>query len=135
METKIKSFTDLKVWQEAHILVIEVYKTVKGFPREEIFGLTSQMKRASVSITSNIAEGFSRRSAKEKIQFYSIAHGSLTELQNQLLIARDVGYINEDRFKKFSQQTIIAHKLLNAFIRTTRDLDSKFKTLNYKNHS
>lgn len=117
---KIQSFTDLEVWQEAHRLVLLIYKLTKTFPKEEIFGLISQMRRAAVSITSNIAEGFSRFSYKEKIQFYSMSHGSLTELQNQMLIAKDVGYLNEENFRQLSEQSIIVHKLLNAFIRSTR---------------
>ena len=126
---KIQSFTDLDVWSEGHKLVIMIYKTTKEFPKEEIFGLVSQMRRAAVSITSNIAEGFSRRSPKEKIQFYSMAHGSLTELQNQILIAKDVGCLDNDKFKQLSEQAISVHKLLNAFIKRTKTfqiLDSKF---------
>lgn len=117
---KIQSFTDLEVWQEAHKLILYVYKITKNFPKEEMFGLVSQMRRASVSITSNIAEGFSRFSFKEKAQFYSMAHGSLTELQNQLLIAKDVEHLNENEFTKLSQCAITVHKLLNAFIKKTR---------------
>lgn len=117
---KIQSFTDLQVWQEAHRLVLLIYEITKAFPKEETFGLVSQMKRAAVSITSNIAEGFSRQSSKEKLQFYSIAHGSLTELQNQILVAKDVKYISEESFHKLSSQLLTVHKLLNAFIRSTR---------------
>jgi len=112
MEGKIKSFTDLIAWQESHKLALMIYKTTEDFPREEIFGLTNQMRRAAVSITSNIAEGFSRKTAKEKIQFYSIAIGSLTELQNQLVIARDIKYLSKDNFEKIAKQTILAHKLI-----------------------
>lgn len=93
---KIRSFTDLHAWQKAHELVLEVYKITKYFPREEQFGLTNQIRRASISVSSNLAEGFSRRSYKEKIQFYSMALGSTTEVQNQLLIAKDVDYITPD---------------------------------------
>ena len=82
---KIKSFTDLNAWKEGHVLVLDIYGITKKFPKEEIFGIVSQMRRCSVSITSNIAEGFSRQSYKEKVQFYSISRGSITELQNQLL--------------------------------------------------
>jgi len=114
---RIQSFTDLIVWQEGHALVLMVYKETKKFPKEEQFGLMSQMQRAAVSITSNIAEGFSRQSHKEKIQFYAIAHGSLTELQNQLLIARDVGYVTNQTFKTLADKSVTVHKLLNAFIR------------------
>jgi four helix bundle protein len=84
---KIYSFTDLKAWKQGHELVLFVYEITKHFPQNEVFGLTSQMRRAVVSITSNIAEGFSRISNKEKAQFYSIALGSLTEIQNQSYIA------------------------------------------------
>jgi four helix bundle protein len=73
---KIRSFRDLDVWKEGHKLVLEIYKITKNFPKEEMFGLSNQLKRAAVSITSNIAEGFSRKSLKEKIQFYSMAKAS-----------------------------------------------------------
>ena len=82
---KIKSFTDLNAWKEGHKLVLMIYGITKQFPKEEIFGLTSQIRRCVVSITLNIAEGFSRQSYKEKVRFYSISLGSITELQNQLL--------------------------------------------------
>ena len=75
---KIYSFRDLIVWQESHKLVLYIYRETKTFPREELYGLISQIRHCSISISSNIAEGFSRHSAKEKIQFYSMAHGSLT---------------------------------------------------------
>ena len=83
-EKKIVSFTDLNTWREGHTLVLEIYRKTKKFPKEELFGLTSQMRRSAVSVTSNIAEGFSRRSYKEKTQFYFMAQGSLTELQNKI---------------------------------------------------
>ncbi len=117
---KIKSFTNLRVWQEGHKLVLIIYKVTKKFPKAELFSLTSQMCRAVVSITSNIAEGFSRQSFKEKLRFYYIALGSLTEIQNQLLIARDLGYLNQVEFNKVAEQTINVHKLLNSFITKTK---------------
>jgi len=110
--TKIKSFTDLYAWQEGHRLVLMLYEVTKEFPKEEMFGLVSQMRRSAVSITSNIAEGFSRNTAKDKYQFYVMAHGSLTELQSQLLIARDVGYMKKEYFAKISNQTIRVSKLI-----------------------
>ena len=79
---KIRSFTDLVAWQEGHKLVLKIYDITKDFPKDELFALNIQMKRCAVSITSNIAEGFSRKSPKEKIQFYAISLGSTTELQN-----------------------------------------------------
>jgi four helix bundle protein len=117
---KIKSFTDLLVWQESHKLVIMVYKVTKEFPKEELFSLTNQIRRAVVSITSNIAEGFSRQGYKEKSQFYYMALGSLTEVQNQLLIARDLNYLIHTNFDKLVKQIISVHKLLNAFISKTK---------------
>jgi four helix bundle protein len=89
----------------------------KSFPKEEMFGLSNQLRRSAVSITSNIAEGFSRKSLKEKIQFYSMAKASNTELQNQLLIARDVGYLNEEKFKQLEEQSIRVNKLISGLIR------------------
>jgi four helix bundle protein len=115
METaKIKSFTDLRAWQEGHQLVLLVYSITELFPQKEMFVLVSQIRRCAISITSNIAEGFSRRTNKDKIYFYSIAQGSLTELQNQLLVARDVGYLEEKKFKEAANQTIVVGKLISG---------------------
>lgn len=91
----IRDFTDLFVWQKAHVLVVEIYKLVAEFPSFEKYGLADQLRRASVSITSNIAEGFGRHSMKEKIQFFHMAMGSLTEVRNQIYIVRDVGYMKD----------------------------------------
>ena len=119
---KIYAFTDLIVWKEAHKLVLMIYIVTKKFPREEIFGLTSQMRRSAVSITSNIAEGFARRSNKEKLQFYAIARGSLVELESQLLVARDVAFIPVKELEGVYDQLRNSHQLLNAFINKTNDL-------------
>jgi len=121
-DDKIKTFTDLYAWQEAHKLVLMIYNTTKNFPKEELFALTSQIRRAVVSITSNIAEGFSRQSYKEKIQFYSMAQGSNTEVQNQLLIAKDINYINNEDFNKTAQQSVIVHKLLSGLIKSSKNI-------------
>lgn len=96
MEKKIKTFEDLDAWKEGQKLVLMIYQITKGFPKEELFVLVSQMRRAAISIISNIAEGFARQSYKEKIQFYSISLGSVTELHSQLLISRDIKYIIHD---------------------------------------
>jgi len=117
---KIKSFTDLDAWRSGHGLVLKIYKATEKFPREEIFGLTNQMRRAAVSITSNIAEGFSRSSDKDRINFYKISCGSLTELQNQLLIARDVGYLDADLFNSLSNASVKTHQILSGLIRSTK---------------
>lgn len=120
-KTKIKSFTDLNVWKESHKLVLAIYKTTKLFPKEETFGLIIQMRRAAVSITSNIAEGFSRNGKKEKVQFYYIALGSLTELQNQLLIAKDLSYLSLKEFNELANQTVTVNKLLSGFIKSAKN--------------
>lgn len=120
--TKIKSFKDLNVWKEGHKLVLEIYEITKTFPKNETFGLTNQIRRAAVSITSNISEGFNRISPKEKLQFYFIALGSLAETQNQLLIAKDTGYIKSEVFDKIEAQLIVVQRLLNGFIKSTRSL-------------
>ncbi|OGZ31578.1 MAG: hypothetical protein A3H02_02400 [Candidatus Niyogibacteria bacterium RIFCSPLOWO2_12_FULL_41_13] len=117
---KIRKFTDLNTWKEAHKLVLVIYEETKNFPKEETFGLVSQMRRCAVSITSNIAEGFSRQSYKEKTQFYSMAQGSLTELQSQLLVAKDVGFISVEKYREIENQLIICHKLLNALIKKSK---------------
>jgi len=119
-KTKITTFTDLNAWREAHELVLAIYEITKKFPKEEIFGLTSQMRRCAVSITSNIAEGFSRRSYKEKTQFYSMAQGSTTELQSQLLVARDVNYIDKNSYEGIHEQSIIVHKIINGLIKSSK---------------
>jgi four helix bundle protein len=118
---KIRSFTDLNAWIEGHKLVLMIYNITRSFPKEEMFGLISQMRRCAVSITSNIAEGFGRQTYKEKTQFYSIAIGSVTELQNQLLVARDVGYITKDEFDKLQKQAITVSKITNGLIKSSKN--------------
>jgi four helix bundle protein len=117
---KISNFTDLKVWQEAHKLALLIYKVTEKFPKQELFGLVSQLRRAAVSITSNIAEGFSRTSYKDKLKFYVMAHGSLTEVENQLILAKDLGYLSGEEFETITKQLVYTHKILNSFIASTK---------------
>lgn len=119
---KIVTFTDLTAWKRGYSLAIRLYKETRTFPHDEMYGLTSQMRRSVVSVTSNIAEGFSRRSYREKAQFYHMALGSLTELQNQLMVSRDLGYITELTFKELYEDSIVTHKLLNGLIKHTRTI-------------
>ncbi|HTX86815.1 MAG TPA: four helix bundle protein [Candidatus Nanoarchaeia archaeon] len=121
-EGKINKFTDLNAWRESHRLVLAIYRVTENFPDKEKFCLISQIRRAAISITSNIAEGFSRESYKDKAYFYSIAKGSLTELQNQLLLSRDVGYISEKEFNKLADQTVVAHKLISCLIKKSKEI-------------
>ena len=111
---KIKSFTDLIAWQESHKLVLMIYKITDKFPNKENFGLISQMKRAVVSVSSNIAEGFSRNSNADKAHFYTMSMGSLTELQNQILVGRDVGYMDKKEFLDLANQSVIVSKLIGG---------------------
>jgi len=117
---KIRSFTDLKVWQEGHNLVIMIYENTKRFPKKETYSLIDQMRRAAVSITSNIAEGFGRQGYKDKLRFYYQAQGSLIELKNQLLVAKDVDYLKNEDINKLADQINTTHKLLQGFISKTK---------------
>lgn len=116
-----KTFKDLLVWQEAYKLSIAIYESTKQFPKDEIYGLTSQIRRASVSVCSNIAEGFGRAGMKEKDQFYAMANGSLTEVENQLLISKGIGYLSEEKFSQLDGQCQLTHKLLNGLQRANKE--------------
>lgn len=113
----ITVFTDLNTWREAHKLVLIIYQTTKKFPAEEKYCLIPQLRRAVISITSNIAEGFCRRGKKDKINFYNIALSSLTETQNQVILSKDLNYTNEDEFTKIWNQTIVVQKLIFGLIK------------------
>lgn len=111
----VYSFEKLESWKSARQLAVWIYVTTEKFPKEEKFGLVSQMRRSAVSIASNIAEGTSRFSTKEQIQFYSIAYGSSIELLNQMIISYDLQYLNEDSLaevrEKISKLTMLLSKL------------------------
>jgi four helix bundle protein len=118
---KIKCFQDLVVWQEGHKLVLALYNLSANFPASENIGLKSQLRRAAVSVTSCIAEGFSRNTYKDKYNFYRMAQGSLTEIQNQLIIAHDLGYLEKIAFDNIYNQTVFTHKLLTGLCKSTRN--------------
>lgn len=118
MEEKIRTFRDLRVWQKGIVLVKEIYKITKDFPKEEQYGLISQMKRASISIPSNLAEGFRRRYNKEHKQFLSIALGSCAELETQVVIAKELSFLDENNEK-------ILLELLNHICGMIVNLDKK----------
>jgi four helix bundle protein len=118
---KIRSFTDLLAWKEAHKLALTIYQITDKFPDKEIYSLVSQMRRCSVSVASNIAEGFSRQGVKEKIQFFYMAKGSLTELQSQLLIAKDLKYLSKEGFDDAANKTVLASKLILGLIKSLRN--------------
>lgn len=111
------SYRELVVWQRAIQLSLAVYKMTAVFPKEEVYGLTSQMRRSSVSIASNIAEGYGRGSRGEYKQFLAYARGSLMELETQLFIANELGYPTLDDFKKVEALSDEASRMLHALLR------------------
>ena len=93
---RLSNYKELSVWQKSFAITLKIYTITDNFPKHELYGLTSQIRRASVSIPSNIAEGYSRNHIKEYLQHLSIAYGSLSELETQLLLAKALKYINEE---------------------------------------
>lgn len=113
----MKTHKDLRVWEEAVNYVTKIYKLSSAFPKSEIYGLTNQMRRAATSIPSNLAEGAARRSKKEWIQFLYIALGSASELDTQLLIAKNLEFIDDDSYSKFQIELENISKMLNGLIK------------------
>ncbi len=111
------TYRDLIVWKKAMDLTEEVYRVTNSFPRHELYGLTNQMRRAAVSIPSNIAEGQGRGSNREFSRFLNIAHGSLAELETQLLLSVRLGYINEKEIEQIQQNTNEVGKMIRGLIR------------------
>ena len=112
----MKDFHQLKAWQRAHQLTLEIYKTTASFPRSEAYGLTPQMRRAAVSIPSNLAEGCGRNGDAELARFCNIAGGSASELEYQLLLARDLKLIRSDDYEPLAQQTTEIKRMLTVFV-------------------
>ena len=112
-----KTYRDLLVWQSAHSFVMEVYAVTKQFPKEELFGLTSQLRRAAVSVPSNIVEGFGRWNNPDKLRFYNIAEASLHEADYQLYLAQELQYANTQQVQNLALDT---KRLLAAFIKSIR---------------
>lgn len=111
----IRSFEDLIVWQESQQLAVAVYGLSKKFPKEEIFGITSQLRRAVASISANIAEGFGRSSTKDKKHFYVIAYGSTLETKNFLYLVQKLGYASKSEVEPLLSKCVECQKLINAF--------------------
>ena len=112
----MQSFRNLKVWGKAHALVLDVYNSSRQFPRDELYGLTSQMRRASVSIGANIAEGCCRKGDAELGRFLQIAMGSASELEYELLVSRDLSLLNLDDFQRLEGEVIEVKRMLAALI-------------------
>ncbi|KEY18661.1 30S ribosomal protein S23 [Kaistella antarctica] len=122
---KIMEFTSLEVWKESRKLTNLVYEKSKNFPKEELFGLTNQIRRCAVSVPSNIAEGCGRRTSNDTIQFLHISRGSLYELETQIYISLDQNYISEIEFNEIANQILICKKLLNGFINYYKNLKNE----------
>ena len=122
---KVKTHCDLNVWNDSIILVKEIYKVTVKFPKEEIYGLTSQIKRAVVSIPSNIAEGASRQTNKEFIQFLYIALGSTSEVETQLIIAKELCFIDDNGLNNLLIKIKSIKKMLNGLIKHLKDKSAK----------
>jgi len=121
----VKDFKDLKVWMMAHRVTLDVYTLTKQFPREELYGLTSQIRRAASSIAANIAEGCGRRSEGDMNRFLRIARGSAVELEYHMILARDLSMLGEAEFRKLVDQVDAVQRMLTALIQRvegTRDV-------------
>jgi four helix bundle protein len=117
-EGKVKDFRDLKVWEKAHEFVLETYRESRGFPTDERFGLTAHIRRSASSITSNIAEGCGRETDKDFARFLTIAAGSASETEYQLLLARDLGYLSSESHIHLNSQVNEVKRMLNSLIQT-----------------
>lgn len=112
----MKDFHDLKVWEKAHALTLAVYQVTGKFPREELYGLTSQIRRCCASIPANLAEGCGRNGDAELCRFCSIAMGSASELQYHLLLAKDLKLIKQDAYEDLSKRAVEVKRMLGALI-------------------
>lgn len=121
-----RCFQDLVVWQKAHELVLHVYRITQEFPQEEIYGMTSQLRRAAVSIPANIAEGFVKKSNADKLRYFNISQGSLEECRYYFLLASDLGFLSDELAEIQSLSSVVS-RLLNAYMKGIRDsrLDKK----------
>ena len=112
----MKDFRTLLVWEKAHALVLAIYQATSVFPKQELYGITSQIQRAAVSIPTNIAEGCGKDSDAELRRFFTIAMGSSSELEYLLVLSRDLGYLTQDQYQTIQNNLVEVRKMLNAFI-------------------
>ncbi len=116
----MENFRDLRVWVKAHNLTLQIYQRTRTFPRDEIYGLTSQMRRASASIGANIAEGCGRRTDPELNRFVQIARGSANELEYHLILAKDLGFLTAEEFKDMESKTLEIQRMLASLAQSVR---------------
>ncbi len=118
MQGELEGFKKLEAWKKSYELALEIYRLTKMFPREEAYGLTSQMQRAAASVPVNIAEGYERKHRKEYVQFLFTSKGSLGELETFLMLARDLGYVSPERYGSVEQVRKNSARLLTGLIRS-----------------
>ena len=112
------SFENIIAWQKAHAFVLFVYRVTRHFPKDEIFGLTSQFRRAAVSIEANIAEGYKKLSKADKLRFFNISQGSLEECRDYMILSRDLDYISQIEFEELHTGLETTSKFLNSYCET-----------------
>lgn len=115
IEQHSKSFEDLVVWKKAHNFVLSVYKATASFPKEELYGLTSQFRRAAISIPSNISEGYKKKGKLDKLRFYNVSQGSLEECRYYIIPSKDLGYISEEVKGTLLKSIVDVSLLLNSY--------------------
>jgi four helix bundle protein len=113
----VRDFRKQKVWEKSHSLTLEIYKVTESFPREELYGLTSQMRRACASIPANIAEGSGKDGDADFARFLQISRGSASELEYHLLLARDLGFLGNEDYQQLSKETNELKQMLSNFIK------------------
>ena len=116
----MRDFRNLQVWEKAHMLTLDVYKATASFPKDELYGLTSQIRRSSASIPTNIAEGCGRNGDAELSRFMTISMGSASELEYQLLLARDLGYLIQGNYPELHEKVTEVKRMLAGFIKTLK---------------
>jgi four helix bundle protein len=117
----MRNYRDLQVWKKAHDLTLELYRVSQRFPREEIYGITGQLRRAAVSIGANLAEGCGRRTSTELARFVRIALGSASELDYHLLLSRDLGFLSSDDFTSSTAKLTEVRKMLTSFLQSVEE--------------
>ena len=117
----LKNYRDLKVWQKSYQLCLDIYKMTKRFPKEEKYGLTSQIRRAALSVPSNIAEGYGRKTTPDYIRSLYIAYGSNCELETQVLLSGDLGYMKAEEFNKLQASIGEVERMLKALIESLKE--------------
>lgn len=127
---RTSTFQSLIVWQKGHQLVLDIYRQTKDFREDERFCLVSQMRRAAISITANIAEGYRKFGKKDKLRFFNTSQGSLSEVYNYLILSRDLQYISNEEYSRYEAQIEEVDKLLNTYCsKISKELRSNIKSV------